>query len=35
MRKHGHNYDEAHEIANKTFDWWAVVQEMERKEGKI
>jgi hypothetical protein len=27
MRKYGYNYDEAHEIANKTYNWWAAVQQ--------
>lgn len=32
MRLHGYNYDEAHEIANKEFDWWsALVKEMEER----
>lgn len=34
MRIHGYNYEEAHKIANKAFDWWAAVQKNERGEDK-
>lgn len=32
MREHGYNYDEAHEIANKRFDWWTAFEEARRTE---
>lgn len=32
MRIHGYNYDEAHRIANQTYDWWTAYFEEYLKE---
>lgn len=32
MRKHGYNYDEAHDIANSRYNWWEAFQKEESKE---
>ena len=32
MRKHGYNYDEAHDIANSVYNWWNAVVNQKKKE---